>query len=255
MTHRPETISAVLITRNNAETLERALLSLTWVDELIVLDRGSTDGTLALARHFTPHVFYHPSNNLTLLRHDALSRATADWILWVEPDEWVEVMLQQEIESVLPHSANINGYRIPRLETFQQQWLSTPVGFEEACPVRLVRKGEWDVAENWTAAIRVSGKLNTLEHPLGADPYGTIDALFTAINTQSTTSAYETLDKDGASQTASVWPLIWHTKRALVRQLIFRGALWKGAARLTVAVARIYAVFLKQAKIATFARK
>ena len=168
MTYKSQTVSAVVITDNNASTLEQAPASLHWVDELIVFDRGSSDGTLTIARNHTNKVFFHPSHNLTLVRRDALSTAKSDWLLLVEPDEWVEEMLRHEIDGVMLNvPADVHRYKIPRHIKFQNQWFNTPVGDPNSHVLRLVRKKQWTIGEDWEATLSVDGKVSKLDRPLG----------------------------------------------------------------------------------------
>ena len=251
MTYKSQTVSAVIITYNNVATLERALSSLRWVDEIVVMDRGSTDGTLAIARGFTDKVFYHPSSNPVILRRDALTSAQGDWLLLIEPDEWVEEMLRHEIDGAMLHTpAHLNGYTIPRKLKFQNRFLFGPVGEEPSRVLRLVRKNHWEVCNNWSAELRVGGDVGRLDRPLGYAPYATVDDLFAAINGHSTRAAYEHLDTYGFRPAdVGMWRLLWRLKADFLYHFLFQGGLWHGALGITLGVANMVNTFLKYAKI------
>jgi glycosyltransferase involved in cell wall biosynthesis len=251
MTYKSQTVSAIVITENNAATLERALSSLQWVDELLVFDRGSTDGTLAIARGFTEKVFFHPSSNLTILRRDALSTATCDWLLLLEPDEWIEEMLKHEIDGVMLNTpANLNGYTVPRKLKFQNQWIHGRVGEEPERALRLVRKKQWEVVENWDASLKVGGDVGRLDRPLGYAPYSTVEALFAGMNTHSTLAAYRHLEEYGVRPSdQSLSTLICQTKCTLFGQYWLRGGFLKGYLGFTFCMANTMEIFLKYAKV------
>lgn len=251
MTYKSQTVSAIVITDNNAATLERALSSLKWADELIIFDRGSTDGTLAIARGFTEKVFYHPSSNLTLLRRDAFAAAQCDWLFLIEPDEWVEEMLKHEIDGVMLNTpAHLNGYMIPRKLKFQNQWLDGAVGEEPERALRLVRKKQWEILDDWQATIKVGGDVGRLDRPLGYAPYPTVEALFSAMNTHSTLAAYHHLEQHGVRPSdQGVWTLAWETKWTLFTQYYLKGGFLKGYLGLVMSMANTLKVFLKFAKI------
>ncbi len=257
MTYKSQTVSAIVITENNATTLEKALSSLHWVDDLVVFDRGSTDGTLTIARGFTEKVYFHPSRNLTMVRRDALSTGSCDWLLLVEPDEWVEEMLRHEIDGVLLNTpANLNGYTLPRQLRFQSQWLSAPVGEEPNRLLRLVRKNHWEVGEDWAATLKVGGDVGKLDRPMGYAPYKTVEELFNEINGQSTLSAYRHLETHGvSSKDQGTFGLMVKTKLAAWREFIFKGGIFKGITGQTLAMANTVEVFLKYAKIRALTKK
>lgn len=257
MTYKSQTISAIVITENNALTLERTLSSLHWADELVVFDRGSTDETLTIARGFTDKVFFHPSRNFTVVRRDALSAGSCDWLLLVEPDEWVEEMLRHEIDGMLLNTpANLNGYTVPRQLRFQNQWIKVPVGEETYRSLRLVRKKHWEIGDDWSATLRVGGDIGKLDRPLGYAPYKTVEELFADINRHSTLAAYHHLETHGiAVKEQSAFNLLFKTKLEAWNQYILRGGVFRGITGLTLAMANTMHVFLKYAKIRALTTK
>lgn len=251
MTYKSQTVSAIVITENNALTLERALSSLHWVDELIVFDRGSTDSTLAIARGFTDKVFFHPSHNPSIIRRDALSTAKCDWLLLVEPDEWVEEMLRHEIDGVMLNTpANLSGFTVPRQLKYQNQWVTIPLGEEPKRVLRLVRRKQWQILDDWEASLKVDGNIGKLDRPLGYAPYSTVESLFSAINGLSTLAAYKYLETHGTSNGAQKpMNLLLKTKLEGWKQFFLKGGLFKGVSGQTLAMANTLQVFLKYAKI------
>ncbi|EPH6366709.1 glycosyltransferase family 2 protein [Vibrio cholerae] len=96
------TISAVIITKNEQNTLRDCLESLHWVDEIIIVDSGSTDGTEAIARQYTEH-FYVNTNwpGFGKQKQLAQSYASGDWILAIDADERIDDTLRQSILAML----------------------------------------------------------------------------------------------------------------------------------------------------------
>jgi glycosyltransferase involved in cell wall biosynthesis len=84
-----QTISAVLITKNEEAMLAACLESVKEADEIIVFDTGSTDGTLEIARRYTDKVFsgYQWEDDFAKARNLAKAKATGDWILSIDADE------------------------------------------------------------------------------------------------------------------------------------------------------------------------
>ncbi len=95
-------LSVILITKNEAQDLPRALDSVIFADEIVVLDSGSTDGTLEIAEGRGAKVFqtddwpgFGPQKNR------ALDRASQDWVLSLDADEWLEPALADEIKAIV----------------------------------------------------------------------------------------------------------------------------------------------------------
>lgn len=111
-THRSQTLTVVLITHNNAETLSKCLESVQWADELIAIDLGSTDNTINILKKFLVTTYFHPSCDTIEHQQFLLDNATKDWILWIKPDEVMPEMLRHEIDGALMNTASVNGYLI-----------------------------------------------------------------------------------------------------------------------------------------------
>jgi glycosyltransferase involved in cell wall biosynthesis len=251
MAYKSQTVSAIVITHNDAATLENTLYTLHWVDELIVLDRGSTDNTLNIARTFTDKVFFHPSDNLTILRRDALALGKSDWLFLIEPYEWVEEMLKHEIDGVMLNmQPNVNGFTISRKLKFQNEWVDVISDVEPPRALRLVRKGRWKVSDNWQATLSVDGDIKNLDRPLGYAPYRTVEGLFTDVNQRSTVAAYKHLEEFGcASVPQGIFGMWWKTKMAAFRSMVFKGCMSKGFLGFTMSMAYTLETFLRLAKM------
>lgn len=250
MTYKSQTLSAVVIARNDGAILERALSSLHWVDELIVFDCGSTDNTLAVARAFTDKVYFHPSLNPAVVRRDALASASSDWLLLLEPNEWIEEMLRHEIDGVLLSApGHIHGYTIPRRLQFRSRWISFPLAGEPVHALRLVRRGRWVVGDDRDAPLSVTGEAGRLDRPMGCAPFRNMDDLFAAVNGHSTLDAYRHLERSGVSGwDRSLFNILLQTKLTAWKYSVLRGGLLN-ATDFMLAMANTLAVFLKYAKI------
>ncbi|MBI1422068.1 MAG: glycosyltransferase [Gammaproteobacteria bacterium] len=109
-------LSVVLIVKNEEQVLASCLEKLLWADEIIVLDSGSTDKTLDIAKQFTSHVYVDTDwQGFGVQRQRAQSRATGEWILMVDADEHVTDELRQEIQQVVREDDQDKVYEIPRL--------------------------------------------------------------------------------------------------------------------------------------------
>ena len=94
-------VSAIVITKNEADAIADALASLSWADELIVVDSESTDDTVAIARRFTDRVYVRPWPGYVDQKNHAAALATHDWIFSLDADERVTEELRDEIRTLL----------------------------------------------------------------------------------------------------------------------------------------------------------
>lgn len=136
----PNTLSVVLITFNEAANLPRTLASIRWAQEIVIVDSGSTDSTLAVAAQAGAHVFTEPWRGFGPQKNSAISHATADWVLSLDADEEVSPELATEIQAVLAGKPPFDAYRIPRLNHF----LGRPLrhgGYWPDPKLRLFRRG------------------------------------------------------------------------------------------------------------------
>lgn len=82
------TISVTLICKNEEENLKRLLPTLTFADEIVVVDTGSCDGTVTVARRYTDNVyFYSWRDNFASARNYAVKKANCDYVMWLDADD------------------------------------------------------------------------------------------------------------------------------------------------------------------------
>lgn len=114
------TISAVLIVKNEAHIIEPCLASLAgWVDEIIVLDSGSTDDTVALAERYGAKVHIREDwEGFGIQRQRAQSFATSDYIFAIDADERVSAELRQSIQTILDCPDENRLYQVVRQNAF-----------------------------------------------------------------------------------------------------------------------------------------
>ncbi|KKS85075.1 MAG: Glycosyltransferase [Candidatus Gottesmanbacteria bacterium GW2011_GWA1_43_11] len=108
-----------------------------------MVDNQSTDKTVEIAKVFTPHVFPNSEKSLGLLKQFALSKATKDWILLVDIDEFVSRQLQKEIKDVLSYEPKYDAYAVPYKNHFLGHALKSKA--QTYSKVRLFRRNKGSV--------------------------------------------------------------------------------------------------------------
>lgn len=109
-------LAAVFIVRNEAHSIKAALQSVSFADEIVVVDSGSTDNTLEIAQQFTNKIFNEADwQGYGVQRQRAQSKTNADWVLMIDADERVSDELRAEIERVIKQNDQSKAYAIPIL--------------------------------------------------------------------------------------------------------------------------------------------
>jgi glycosyltransferase involved in cell wall biosynthesis len=136
----PLRISVPIVALNEAANLRRTLASVAWVDEIVVLDSGSTDETLEIAREFNARIFVEPWRGYGPGVNSAIDKCTGDWILNLDADEEVTPELRAEIQSLLSASPKFDAYMIPRLNLVIGRWMRHGGVYPDP-KLRLFRRG------------------------------------------------------------------------------------------------------------------
>jgi glycosyltransferase involved in cell wall biosynthesis len=118
-----EPVSATLITYNEKSNIEEALATLGWADEIVVVDCGSTDGTLDICRRYTDRIYHRNWTGFVDQKNFAVDKAACDWIFSLDADERPSPELQEEIGSLRRRGMPHTGYRIPRVAFFMGRWI------------------------------------------------------------------------------------------------------------------------------------
>ena len=95
------TLSAIILTRNEERNIAECLSNISFAEELLVVDSGSTDQTVALAEQCGARVIAHPFSDFASQRNFAMSQAKGDWVLFIDADERVTPELAEEIKETI----------------------------------------------------------------------------------------------------------------------------------------------------------
>jgi glycosyltransferase involved in cell wall biosynthesis len=119
-----EKVSAVIIVYNEEKNLRECLETVQWVDEIVVVDSHSRDGTVAIARQFTDKIFQKEYKGHIDKKRFAVSKAAHDWVFSIDADERVTPELKEEIQGVLAQGVGgAVGYDMPRMTRHLGQWI------------------------------------------------------------------------------------------------------------------------------------
>ena len=117
-------ITTTIITLNEEKSLPKALESVSWTDEIVVVDSGSTDQTTEIAKKFGAKVFFNRWPGSGAQKNFAQSKASNDWVLNIDADEVVPKNLAKEIRRQLAQNGReYLGYEIPRKTFYLGRWI------------------------------------------------------------------------------------------------------------------------------------
>ena len=234
-TQKKDKISVFIITKNESKKIERCLSYLHWVDDIVIVDSGSTDGTPDLVKkyaqkHALPLRFFTKKfTGFAEQKNFAISKCKNSWILDVDADEIVTEKLRDEITSILSSTASSKyvAYSLPRKEFFLDCFLFTvPL-------VRLYQKDKVKYVGKVHELLSVSGSVGSLSSPLIHENYLGTQNQFTLYLRRA--NLYTTLDAEKLIEEGRYYsffgillrmffnPLKYFFGLLLYKGLIFRG--------------------------------
>jgi glycosyltransferase involved in cell wall biosynthesis len=219
-------VSAVLISRNAERLLDRVLSALSWCDEIVVVDSGSTDGTTAIAQRHGARVIAHAFEGYGRQKAFAVRQAKHDWVLVVDGDEIVTPELQQEIEKTLARDGDrFAGYDVPISLVFLGR-LMTHGGEYKMPHLRLFDRRRGNYNHNAVhERVELDGPVGRLRHHMLHDSYESIEHYFAKFNEYTSAGARDLLARGkttGAIAVALRLPLTF------VGQYFIRGHILNG---------------------------
>ncbi len=239
-----ERISVTIVALNEAENIGTCLASVSWADELVVVDAGSADGTQAICREHGAVVVQHPWEGYAQQKNFALTQVRHSWVLSLDADERVTPELSEEILRALSAAAPADGYRIPRKNVFFGRWLRHGDLWPDH-QLRLFRRvagafGERSVHES----VLVEGRVETLSGPIEHYSYRDLSDFVQRQAAYARLSAQDAFE-GGARPSPGDFLLrpLWRFFRSYVLRMGFRD----GAAGLWVSLGSAWYVFMRAA--------
>lgn len=250
--HSLVNLSVIIIAKNEAMSLGDCLDSVAWAAERIVLDGGSTDETVAIARRHGARVEiaadwpgFGPQKNR------ALAYASAPWILSLDADERVTPDLAAEIQALVSSPQALPWYRIPRSSSYCGRTLRHG-GWWPDYVTRLFQRGvarfsHDQVHERLIPAVSPRDlPLGTLQHPLLHATYSTLEEVLDKANQYSTLGARQDFAKGWQ---ASLGMALGHGLWAFFRTYLLRGGILEGRHGFLLAVSNAHTTFYRYAKL------
>jgi glycosyltransferase involved in cell wall biosynthesis len=168
-------LSVTVIALNQEANLGPCLASVSFADEIVVVDTGSTDRTVELARAAGARVVATAWQGFAGTKNFALDQASGDWVFVLDTDERVPEALREEILAVVRNDGPLNGYRVPRKNYFGGRWIRR-LGWYPDYTLRLFRRDRGRFRDREVhEELEVAGSVGTLQTPLDHYSYNNLD--------------------------------------------------------------------------------
>lgn len=239
-------VSVTIIALNEAEHIGAAIDSAGWADEILLVDSGSTDATLDIARGRGVTILCRPWSGYVDQKNFAAERAAHDWIFSLDADERIPPPLASEIRTVVATEPALRGYRVPRVTYHLGRWIRT-TDFYPDYQTRLYdrRSARWR-GKCVHESVAVEGPIGRLRHELEHYSYRDLRDQLDRINHYTTLAARQMHE---TGRRATPFDLVVHPPAAFLRNYLLRRGVLDGAAGFTISAMNAFSVYLKFAKL------
>lgn len=242
----PATLTVVIAAKNEAINIADCVASAAFADEVLVLDSGSSDDTVALARaagatvHETDWPGYGPQQNR------GIDLASGDWIFSLDADERIPRVLAQEIRRRIDAPDASDGYDVPRVSLFLTRFMKHS-GWWPDRTRRLVRRGHGRFTGHGIHAnLVVEGRLGHLDQPIVHYSFRDLDSVIEKMNRYSSGSARDYLER---GRRASLAGALAHGLWTFIRTYVVQRGFMDGSEGFIVAVSNAEGSYYKHLKL------
>ncbi len=219
-------VSLCMILKDEAKRIDKCLKKISRiVDEVLVLDTGSEDDTVEKVKTYGAQVFtFDWDNDFSKARNMLRDRATNDWLLWIDGDEFFSHELIQEICEKLNSNSEVAGYFFPRKNYFFGTWMKNGGNYPNY-QLKMFKKSqsspyEYRVHEK----VQLKGTIEFMSHPIDHYPYDSVESYFNKFNHYTSLDALKLKDKNVRINVGNtiVWllikPILRFTRRYILKQ-------------------------------------
>lgn len=244
-----EPLSVVVTTLNNASTLARCLSTSRFADEIVLVDSGSTDDTLAIAAAHGCRVLHKPFAGYGPQKAWAIAQASHRHVLLLDADEWLPDACRQDLLSLLQRLAAgeppLAGYRLPRRELIFWQYQHPGARLNRY--LRLVDRDRFRMSASTVhAAPEVDGPVGDLSAAFCHDGEPDIHTKVAKINAYSTGLVGDKLEQGVRFVRLR---MVMYPPWFFLRQYLGKRQFLDGWAGFVQSVIAAFYVFLKYAKV------
>ena len=159
-------LTVCIIAKNEEQKIEDALKSAKWADELLLIDTGSTDKTVNIAKRHNAKIVTYTKGSFNDWRNRGMQEASGEWILYLDADERITPLLKDEIQQIIQPGPSYNAYAIPR----RNYIFGKEFRYGGEWPDHQIRLLKVSKLKEWTGEVhekpQFEGELGYLEQPM-----------------------------------------------------------------------------------------
>lgn len=241
-------ISAYIIAYNEKDKIIDCINSLLWVDEIIVIDSHSTDGTTQIAEEMGCKVFHVSFEGYGHLRNRAIEYCSGEWILSLDADERCTTGFRDEVIDIINNS-KYDIYKVPRKNYFMGRWIKFSGWYPNFRQPQLFRKGKMSYTMDFVHEGYVSNsnkKIQKTKSVIWQFPFRDTEEIIRKANKYSSLGARK-LNSKGT--VGSVSKAIYHGLWAFIKHYIFKLGFLDGGAGFVIAFGNFEGTFYRYLKL------
>lgn len=246
------TLSVIIIAKNEEQMIRDCLESVSWVDEIIVVDSGSSDNTVGICKNLGAQVHVMDWPGFGPQKNRALNLVTGDWVLSLDADERVSSELRSEIQSAIANPGEAAAFRIPRSSSYCGR-IMRHSGWWPDYVTRLFKRGHARFSDDLMhERLIVEGKTATLKQPLLHAAFRNLEQVLQKLNDYSTTGAMMLYQQQ---RKASLGIAICHGLWTFVRTYFLRAGFLDGREGFILAVSNAEGAYYRYLKAMLLQKK
>ncbi len=245
-------LSVTVITKNEVNFIRACLDSVRWADEIIVVDSGSTDGTVEICREYTDKIMLTDWPGFGPQKNRALAMATSEWVLSLDADEQVSPELKQEILSAMSFPEDHAAFDLPRRSSYCGRRMRHG-GWWPDYVTRLFRRGSARFSDDLVhERLVVDGRIGRLREPLIHSAFENLENVLETMDRYSTIGARMMHDR---GKKATMATAILHGFWSFFHTYVVRAGFLDGRAGFMLAVSNAEGTYYKYLKLLLLAER
>jgi glycosyltransferase involved in cell wall biosynthesis len=245
-------LSVAIITKNEEENISACLQSVAFAGQIVIVDSGSTDGTLRIAESFGCDIATEAWRGFGPQKQMAIDKCTFPWILVLDADERIPPETADIIRKIVKDEhMKATGFRFPRKNFFQGRWIRH-AGWWPDPVLRLFRKDAGRMTDAAVhEAVEVQGSVENLDVVIEHYTESKLDKILQKIDKYSTLGAQEAF---AVGKTSSPWSAFFRAALTFLQDYFLRLGILDGRQGLTLAVTDSVNKYFKYAKLSELSR-
>ncbi len=245
-------ISAAIITKNEGKNLKDCLKSIKFVDQVVIIDSGSTDDTVDIAQQFGCDFYPEPWKGFGPQKQSAIDKCKFKWVLVIDADERIPTETARTIQDAVRAQSDIAGYRFPRKNYFQGRWIRH-LGWWPDKIVRLFKRDMGKMSDDEVhEEVLVKGKIKDLNCPIEHYTEDRFSKILQKIDQYSSLGA-ERAYREG--KRCSIWEAALRAELSFYQNYFLRLGFLDGHQGFTLSITDAINKFSKYAKLSQMSKR